>query len=103
MKKISSQLAITMFLIYSFMTGLTLSVIFLVYTIESIGQIFFISAGMFGAMSVYGYFTKTDLTKIGQILIMGLFGIVIAGLVNLFMQNSQLDYILSFIGVIVFT
>lgn len=103
MKKISSQLAILMFLIYCFMTGLTLSVIFLVYTIESIGQIFFISAGMFGSMSIYGYFTKTDLTKIGQVLIMGLFGIVIAGLANLFMQNSQLDYILSFIGVIVFT
>jgi len=103
MKKISSQLAILMFLIYCFMTGLTLSVIFLVYTIESIGQVFFISAGMFGVMSVYGYFTKTDLTKIGQVLIMGLFGIVIAGLTNLFMKNSQLDYILSFIGVIVFT
>lgn len=102
-KRISSQLAILMFLIYCFMTGLTLSVIFLVYTIESIGQIFFISAGMFGSMSIYGYFTKTDLTKIGQVLIMGLFGIVIAGLANLFMQNSQLDYILSFIGVIVFT
>lgn len=102
-KKISSQLAILMFLIYCFMTGLTLSVIFLVYTIESIGQIFFISAGMFGSMSIYGYFTKTDLTKIGQVLIMGLFGIVIAGLANLIMKNSQLDYILSFIGVIVFT
>ena len=102
-KKISSQLAILMFLTYCFMTGLTLSVIFLVFTIESIGQIFFISAGMFGSMSIYGYFTKTDLTKTGQVLIMGLFGIVIAGLANLFMQNSQLDYILSFIGVIVFT
>lgn len=102
-KKIPSRLAILMFLFYCFMMGLTLSVIFLVYTIESIGQIFFISAGMFGTMSIYGYFTKTDLTKIGQVLIMGLFGIIIAGLADLFMQNSRLDYMLSFIGVIVFT
>lgn len=102
-KKISSTLAIFMFLFYCFMSGLTLSIIFLVFTIKSIGQIFFISAGMFGVMSIYGYFTKTDLTKIGQVLIMGLFGSIIAGFVNLFMQNDMLDYILSFIGVIIFT
>lgn len=103
MKKISVQLAIFMFLLYSFMTGLTLSVIFLAFTIESIGQIFFISAGMFGVMSIYGYFTKRDLTHIGQVLIMGLIGIVFIGLANFFIKNSQLDYVLSFIGVIVFT
>lgn len=102
MKKISSQLATVMFLMYCFMTGLTLSVIFLVYTIESIGQIFFISAAMFGVMSVYGFFTKTDLTQLGQVFIMGLIGMIIAGLVNLFLRNGQLDYILSFIGVIIF-
>lgn len=102
-KKMSSQMSILLFFIYCFLTGLTLSVIFLAYTIESIGQVFFISAGMFGIMSIYGYFTKTDLTEIGQVLIMGLFGVVSASLVNLFMQNSQLDYVIAFIGVIVFT
>lgn len=101
--KMPAHLAIFMFLLYCYMTGLTLSVIFLVFTISSIGQIFFITAGMYGATSVYGFFTKKDLTGIGQVLIMGLFGLIIAGLVNLFMQNGQLDYILSFIGVGVFT
>jgi len=103
MKRISANIAIFMFLLYCFMTGLTLSVIFLVFTIESIGLAFFITACMFGIMSIYGYFTKTDLTQIGQVLIMGLFGIVIAGLVNLFLRNTLIDYIVSFIGVIVFT
>jgi len=103
MKRISVNTAIFMFLLYYFMTGLTLSVIFLVFTIESIGLTFFIAAGMFGIMSIYGYFTKTDLTQIGQVLIMGLFGIVIAGLINLFLKNTSIDYIVSFIGVIVFT
>ncbi len=103
MKRISANIAIFMFLLYCFMTGLTLSVIFLVFTIESIGLAFFITACMFGVMSIYGYFTKTDLTQIGQVLIMGLFGIIIAGLVNLFLRNTLIDYIVSFIGVIVFT
>ena len=103
MKRISANIAIFMFLLYCFMTGLTLSVIFLVFTIESIGLAFFITACMFGIMSIYGYFTKTDLTQIGQVLIMGLFGIIIAGLVNLFLRNTLIDYIVSFIGVIVFT
>lgn len=103
MKRISANIAIFMFLLYCFMTGLTLSVIFLVFTIESIGLAFFITACMFGVMSIYGYFTKTDLTQIGQVLIMGLFGIIIAGLVNLFLRNTLIDYIVSFIGVIIFT
>jgi len=103
MKRISANIAIFMFLLYCFMTGLTLSVIFLVFTIESIGLAFFITACMFGIMSIYGYFTKTDLTQIGQVLIMGLFGIIIAGLVNLFLRNTLIDYIVSFIGVIIFT
>lgn len=102
-KKIPAKIAIIMFLVYCFMTGLTLSVIFLVYTIESIGLTFFIAATMFGIMSAYGYFTKRDLTQIGQVLIMGLIGLVIASIANLFLGNSMLDYILSFIGVIIFT
>jgi len=102
-KRISANLAIFMFLLYCFVTGLTLSVIFLVFTIESIGMIFFIAAGMFGIMSVYGYFTNKDLTAIGQVLIMGLLGIIIAGIANLFLGNTTMDYAISFIGVIVFT
>lgn len=103
LKRISANLAIFMFLLYCFMTGLTLSIIFLVYTLGSIGLVFFITAGMFGAMSVYGHFTKTDLTKIGQVLIMGLFGLIIASVANLFMKNTLADFIISIVGVIIFT
>jgi len=102
-KKISAHTAIFLFLFYCFLTGLTLSVVFAVYTAQSIGLVFLITAGMFGAMSVYGYFTKTDLTRMGQVLFMGLIGLIIAGLINLFMGNSQLDYIMSFVGVVIFT
>jgi len=102
-KQIPAILAELTYLFYCFMTGLTLSVIFLVFTYNSIQLIFFITAGMFAAMSVYGYYTKTDLTGIGQVLVMGLFGIVIAGVANLWMQNSILDFWLSVIGVFVFT
>ncbi|MCF7862379.1 Bax inhibitor-1/YccA family protein [Candidatus Woesearchaeota archaeon] len=103
MKKISASLATLMFLLYCFMTGLTLSVIFLVYTIQSIGMTFFIAATMFGVMSVYGMVTNADLTKMGQIMIMGLIGIIIASVVNIFLRNSMFDLIISIIGVIVFT
>jgi len=102
-KRISPNTAIFLFLIYSFVTGLTLSVIFLVYTIDSISLTFFIAASMFGLMSIYGFYTKTDLTGIGHVLIMGLFGIVIASFSNLFLMNEELDYVVSFVGVIVFT
>lgn len=102
-KKMSANLAIAMFFLYCFVTGLTLSVIFLVFTIESIWQIFMITAGMFGAMSLFGFYTKKDLTGFGQIMIMGLFGIVIASIVNLFANNSMADYIISIVGVVVFT
>jgi len=101
--RISARLATFLFLFYCFTTGLTFSVIFLVFTIESIGAVFFISAGMFGIMSAYGYLTNTDLTEIGQVLMMGLFGIIIASFINLFFGNSVADYIISIIGVIVFT
>lgn len=101
-KRISSKLAIFMFLLYCFMSGLTLSVVFLVYTLESITLTFFITAGMFGAMSIYGYFSKKDLTKIGQILIMALFGLIIASLANLYFRNTFTDYVISFVGIIIF-
>jgi len=102
-KRIHAHVALFMFFFYCFMTGLTLSAIFLVYTTSSIGLVFFIAAGMFGTMSVYGYYTKKDLTGIGQVLIMGLIGLVIASIVNLFLQNTFADFVLSIIGVIIFT
>lgn len=102
-KKISAGLATFLFLLYCFTTGLTLSVIFLVYTLDSIGMVLFITAAMFGIMSVYGYATQKDLTEIGQILTMALIGIIIALFVNILLQNPIIDYVISAIGVIVFT
>ncbi|MEK6981589.1 MAG: Bax inhibitor-1/YccA family protein [Candidatus Micrarchaeota archaeon] len=102
-KKIPSYLGATTFLLYCAITGLTLSVIFIVFEFNSIIQVFFIAAGMFGFISVYGYFTKTDLTGLGHILIMGLFGLILLSIVNLFIKNSFADIIISFIGVVIFT
>jgi FtsH-binding integral membrane protein len=83
--------------------GLSLSSIFLVYTGESIARTFFITAAMFGGMSIFGYSTKRDLTSVGHFLIMGVWGLVLASLVNLFMQSSALALTISLIGVVVFT
>ncbi len=102
-ERIPAFLGELVFVFYCFITGLTLSVIFLVYTLGSIGMVFFIAAAMFAFMSVFGYFTKTDLTNVGHILIMGLFGIVIASVANLFLHSSSLDFIVSIIGVVVFS
>ena len=82
--------------------GLSLSYIFIAYTGESIARVFFITAGTFAAMSLYGYTTKRDLTRFGSFLFMGLIGIVIAGLVNIFLQSAALQFAVSVIGVIVF-
>ncbi len=101
-ERISAKLAVVMFSFYCFTSGLTLSVIFLVFTIESIVLVFFIASGMFGVMSIYGHLTKKDLTHIGQVLIMGLFGVVIATIVNIFMANDMFSYLVSFVGVVVF-
>ena len=83
--------------------GISLSTIFLVYSTESIARVFFITAGMFSATSIYGYTTKKDLTSMGSFMFMGLIGIIIATLVNFFMQSSALHFAISVIGVIVFT
>ena len=83
--------------------GLSMAAIFLAFTGASIARVFFITAGMFGAASLYGYTTKADLTKFGSFLFMGLIGIVIASLVNLFIGSSALQFAVSVIGVIVFT
>ena len=82
--------------------GASLTSIFVVYTSESIARVFFITAATFAAMSIYGYTTKTDLSRFGSFLMMGLFGIIIAGLVNMFMRSSALQFAISIIGVVVF-
>jgi FtsH-binding integral membrane protein len=98
----ASTLAL-LFIIYSVLMGMSLSFIFLAYTGASIAKTFFITAGMFGTMAFVGYTTKTDLTKFGSIMFMGLIGIIIASLVNMFMHSGTLDYIISFLGVLIFT
>lgn len=87
---------------YSALVGLSLSSIFLVYTGQSIAQVFFVTAASFGALSLYGYTTRRDLSAFGSFLIMGLFGIVIASIVNIFLQSSALGFAVSVIGVLVF-
>lgn len=91
-----------LFWLFSAVMGLSLSSIFLVYTDASIARVFFITAATFGATSLYGYTTKRDLTSIGNFAVMGLIGIIIASLVNIFMQSTALDWAISFIGVGVF-
>ncbi len=98
----ASKLAL-LFVVFSILMGMSLSFIFLTYTGASIATTFLITAGMFGFMAILGYTTKTDLTKFGSIMIMGVVGLFIAMFVNMFMHSSGLDYIISFIGVLVFT
>jgi FtsH-binding integral membrane protein len=83
--------------------GASMTNIFVIYTGESVARVFFITAGTFAAMSLWGYATRTDLTKMGSFLIMGLFGIILASLVNLFLGSSGLQFAISVIGVLVFT
>ena len=90
------------FWIFAGLMGLSLSTVFLVFTGESIARVFFITAGTFGAMSLYGYTTKRDLSKFGSFLFMGLIGIIIASLVNLFLHSTALQFAISIIGVLVF-
>lgn len=102
-ERLSATTATLLFLGYSALNGVTLSIIFLVYTADSIASTFVITAGMFGAMSAYGYLTRSDLTSWGSFLFMGLIGVVIASLVNIFLHSDALSWIVSAIGVIVFT
>ncbi len=102
-QKLSAGTLSLLFIVFAILLGMSLSSIFRVYTQESIFLTFAVTAGMFGFMAVVGYTTKTDLTKLGSILMMGLFGIIIALLINMFIGSAQLDYIISIIGVIVFT
>ena len=101
--RLSATTATLMFIGYSALNGVTLSTIFLVYTADSISSTFVISAGMFGSMSAFGYLTRRDLTSWGSFLFMGLIGIVIASIVNIFVGSSAISWVVSGIGVIVFT
>jgi uncharacterized protein len=100
--RLSAGTALTLFFVYSGLLGLSLASIFLAYTGASITRVFFISAATFGATSLYGYTTQRDLTKVGSFMFMGLIGIVIASLVNIFLHSSALYWAISVIGVIVF-
>ncbi len=100
--RLSLTTATLLFILYSVLNGVTMSFIFLAYTMTSIASVFFITAGTFAAMSLYGYFTKADLSKMGQILFMALIGLIIATIVNLFIKSSGLTMILSYVGVLIF-
>lgn len=101
-RRMSAVGAGALFYTYAAMNGLTLSVIFLVYTSSSIATSFFVTAGTFGVMSVYGYVTKRDLSGVGHFMMMGLFGLIIASVVNLFLHNSMIYWLTTFVGVLVF-
>lgn len=101
--KLSETAATMLFVAYSALNGVTLSLLALVYTSSSIASTFVITAGMFGAMSIYGYVTRRDLTSWGSFLFMGLIGIIIASVVNIFVASSTVSWVVSGIGVIVFT
>ncbi len=101
-RKMSASKAQMTFWVFAALMGASLSSIFLVYTGASITRVFFITAGTFGAMSIYGYTTKRDLTKLGSFLMMGLIGIIIASIVNIFMKSTMMYFVISILGVLIF-
>ncbi len=100
--RMSATTATLLFFLYAALNGITLSVIFLAYSGSTVSLAFIISGAMFAVMSSYGYITKTDLTHVGNLAFMGLLGIIIASLANLFFHNSMADWIISYVGVLVF-
>ncbi|MFA3760285.1 Bax inhibitor-1/YccA family protein [Yersinia sp. 2544 StPb PI] len=100
--RLSGSMATSLFMLYSALTGLTISSIFIMYTSSSIASTFLIAAGMFGAMSFYGYTTKRDLSGMGSMLFMGLIGIVLASIVNIWLKSTALMWAVTYIGVLVF-
>ena len=100
--KMSSGTVLGLFLLYSALMGCWLAPIFIAYRIGTIVYTLFITAGTFGAMSVYGYFTKSDLSKMGSYLMMALFGLIIAMVVNIFLKSSALEWVVSIVGVLLF-
>ena len=101
--KMSLPVLIGTFVAYSIVNGISFSFIFFIYNIGSIYKVFLSTAALFAIMAIAGYTTKTDLTKLGSLLMIGLIGIVIASLINFFMHSAQMDYIISILGVIIFT
>jgi hypothetical protein len=101
-RKMSAAKAQGTFWVFAALMGASLSSIFLVYTGASITRVFFITAGTFGGMSIYGYTTKRDLTKLGSFLMMGLIGIIIASIVNIFMKSTMMYFVISILGVLIF-
>lgn len=101
--KLSAPVLVLLFVLYSAINGISFSFILLAYAASSVLACFLSSAAMFGIMAFMGYTTKQDLTKFGRILFMGLIGIIVASLINLFMRSSSLNYLISFIGVAIFT
>lgn len=100
--KMSPGLSTALFYLFAIVNGVTLSIIFLAFSLDSILKTFIITAGVFGAMSVYGYFTNRDLTKIGSILYMALFGLIICIVVNMFWRNGPLGWVITLAGVAIF-
>ena len=100
--RLSLTTATLMFVVYSVINGATLSFIFFAYTMSSITSVFLITAGTFATMALFGYFTKTDLTSMGKILMMALIGVIIATIVNIFTKSQGLTVILNYVGVLVF-
>jgi FtsH-binding integral membrane protein len=101
--KMTPETAGVVFILYAILNGLTLSVIFLMFTTESIVTTFLITAGTFMLMSIYGFFTKSDLTTLGNLLFMGLLGLILASVVNFFFQNEVFYWITTFAGIVIFT
>jgi len=101
-RKMSATKAQTVFWVFAALMGLSLSWILLVYTGVSVARVFFITSATFGAMSIYGYTTKRDLTKLGSFLMMGLIGIIIASVVNIFMKSTMMYFVISILGVLIF-
>ena len=100
--RLSLTTATLLFILYSALNGATLSMIFIAYSPAVITKVFFITAGTFGAMAAFGYFTKADLSSMGKLLIMALIGLIIATVANLFFKSSGFDLILSYVGVLIF-
>lgn len=101
-RRASAPLAIGLFVVYAALLGVTLSVILLVYTAASIASTFFVTAGMFGGMSLYGWSTRRDLTSMGSFLVMALIGLILASLVNAFLASAPLQWLLTYAGVAIF-
>lgn len=103
LNRLSFPLLVALFLAYSIINGISFSFIFFAYNLGSIINVFLSTTALFAIMAIAGYTTKTDLTKLGSILMIGLIGIIVASLINLFLKSSGMDYIISILGVVIFT